>query len=211
MAPFIEEEVSEAILSPLGWRAEGRAQRPVHIRGGVLADQVGYGKTAITLGLIDCTSASVKEEFKKIGDVPGKIPVKATLAVVPPHLTLQWKNEFKKFTGDNRFKVEVISSVANLNSMTIAKMKKADVVVVASNIFKSNVYLENLQLLSGAGELPGKEGRHFNAHFDKVLASLKSRTEILKTQGAAALTERIKAAEEEGQYASLSIGIQCSI
>jgi len=28
---------------------QGRAQQPVHIRGGVLADQVGYRKTAITL------------------------------------------------------------------------------------------------------------------------------------------------------------------
>ncbi|KNZ75129.1 DNA repair protein RAD5 [Termitomyces sp. J132] len=200
-APFVEEEISEAILSPLGWRAEGRAQRPVHIRGGVLADQVGYGKTAITLGLIDCAVASVKEEFKKMGNIPGKIPVKATLIVVPPHLTLQWKNEVKKFTGDSCFNVEVISSVASLNSLTIAKIKKADIVIVASNIFKSNVYLENLQLLGAAGELPGKEGRHFNAHLDKVLASLRSQTELLKTKGAAAVAAQIKVAEEETQKA----------
>ena len=56
--PFIEEEVSEA-----GWRAEGRAQQPVHICGGVLADEVGYGKTAITLGLIDCTRKKVGREL----------------------------------------------------------------------------------------------------------------------------------------------------
>src|ERR1700761_6397418 len=38
---FPEEEVAEAVLPTLGWRAEGRAQRPVRVRGGVLADQVG--------------------------------------------------------------------------------------------------------------------------------------------------------------------------
>jgi hypothetical protein len=86
-APFIEEEISEAVLDHLGWRAEGRVQRPIFIRGGVLADQVGYGKTAITLGLIDCTSKFVKKEFAKRDRMPGKIPVKGTLIVVPPHLT----------------------------------------------------------------------------------------------------------------------------
>ena len=44
--PFTEEEISEAILEPLGWRAEGHAQRPqaVHVRSGAaLTDEVGYG------------------------------------------------------------------------------------------------------------------------------------------------------------------------
>lgn len=35
------EEVSEAMLGPLGWIAEGRAVCPVLVRGGVLADEVG--------------------------------------------------------------------------------------------------------------------------------------------------------------------------
>src|SRR5690606_24240398 len=51
-APFIEEEVSEALLPYLGWRAEGRVQRKLYIKGGVLADDVGYGKTACTIALI---------------------------------------------------------------------------------------------------------------------------------------------------------------
>ena len=79
VAPYVEEEISEAILTPLGWRAEGRAQRPVKVKGGVLADQVGYGKTAITLGLIDCTHNKIKKEFGAKGRVPGHIAVKATL------------------------------------------------------------------------------------------------------------------------------------
>ena len=72
--PFVEEEISEALLEPLGWRAEGRASRSISIRGGVVADEVGYGKTAITLGLIDCTSDRVP-----VVDVPGRVSVKATV------------------------------------------------------------------------------------------------------------------------------------
>ena len=28
--------------------------RPVRVRGGIVCDEVGYGKTVITLALIDC-------------------------------------------------------------------------------------------------------------------------------------------------------------
>lgn len=38
--PFYEEEVVEAMLSNLNWRAEGRAKRPVLVRGGIVADEV---------------------------------------------------------------------------------------------------------------------------------------------------------------------------
>jgi hypothetical protein len=48
-APFVEEEISEALLSPLGWRAEGRVSREVRVLGGVVADEVGYGKTGLNI------------------------------------------------------------------------------------------------------------------------------------------------------------------
>ena len=52
---FLEQEVAEATLPSLGWRAEAKVERPILARGGVVADQVGYGKTAITIGLIDAS------------------------------------------------------------------------------------------------------------------------------------------------------------
>ncbi|KAF8892236.1 hypothetical protein BD779DRAFT_1511770 [Infundibulicybe gibba] len=196
--PFIEEEISEAILDPLAWRAEGCARRPVHIRGGVLADQVGYGKTAITLGLIDCAFGDAKKEFSQRGRVPGKIPVHATLIIVPPHLTRQWKSEVEKFTK-NRFKVLVLSTVANLNGTTIEDIQEADIVVVASTIFKSTVYLENLQLLAAVGDLPSKDGRHFNAHLEKCLESLEAQTDRLQDDGSSAVMKEIKEAPKRAQ------------
>jgi len=192
--PFVEEEISEAVLDHLGWRAEGRAQRPIFIRGGVLADQVGYGKTAITLGLIDCTSKFLKKEFAKQDRRPGKIPVKGTLIVVPPHLTKQWHSEVKKFTGSH-FKVLVITTVSNLNSAKVEDIQDADIIVVASNIFKSNVYLENLQLLAGAGGLPAKDGRHFNAQLQKTLSGLREKVDLLQDKDSLAVLNEIKAAQ----------------
>lgn len=202
-APFIEQEIAEAIMAPLGWRAEGRAERDVFVRGGVLADQVGYGKTAITLGLIDCTYKEVKTEMDKIGDVDGKIPLRATLIIVPPHLTRQWDSEVRKFTK-TKYKTLILSTMGDLNKSTIEDFEDADMVIVASNIFHSNVYLDNLQLLSGCSEFPNKEGRHFNSHLSAVLSSVKSQTNRLKTEGARAVMKEIVEGQERGKNLSPS-------
>ena len=123
--PFIEEEVSEAMLDPLGWRAEGCAQQPVHIRGGVLADEVGYGKTAITLGLIDCTRQKVGRELEKVAEITGKIRVKVS-ALWSSLLTLarQWSTEITKFVSRKaKMQVVTLMTATNLNSLTVEKVK----------------------------------------------------------------------------------------
>ncbi|KAI6041310.1 hypothetical protein EDC04DRAFT_2867311 [Pisolithus marmoratus] len=178
--PFIEEEISEATLEPLGWRAEGRAQRPVRMRGGVLADQVGYGKTAITLGLIDCAYNDVVAELERKKDIYGKVPVKATLAIVPPHLTRQWASEAKRFAPKRFKKTVVVSTASQINSLTIEDVQQADLVIVASNLFQSNVYLANLEALAAAGTLPSQDGRYFNARLDICLEGLKKQVDLLK-------------------------------
>ncbi|KAF8637647.1 hypothetical protein AX17_002715 [Amanita inopinata Kibby_2008] len=189
--PFIEEEISEAILSPLGWRAEGRAQRPVRIRGGVLADQVGYGKTAITLGLIDCAADNVEQEFSMMNALPGRIPIKATLIVVPPHLYRQWHSEIEKFTG-NQFEVLVLASQGDLNRATIKDFVNADVVIAVSTLLRSDTYLTNLELIAGAEDLPSNDGRHFIAALENTLELLKGQVDILREKGGAALKKRMQ-------------------
>ncbi|KAH8110784.1 hypothetical protein DFH11DRAFT_1708434 [Phellopilus nigrolimitatus] len=203
--PFVEEEIAEAILSHLGWRAQGRAQRPVRVRGGVLADEVGYGKTAITLGLIDSASKSVRQEPRPPKDqLHGKIYVRGTLIVVPPHLTRQWGSEIKKFSGDH-FEVVIISTAANINSLTIEEVQGADIVVVASNLFHSGVYLSNLEALSAGGTLPNQDGRYFNARLDHVLSSLRDQVERLRTEGSGAVMEAIHEARRKDNEADIFI------
>ncbi|KAF9224022.1 hypothetical protein BS17DRAFT_703902 [Gyrodon lividus] len=199
-APFIEEEISEAILEPLGWRSEGRAQRPVKVRGGVLADQVGYGKTAITLGLIDCSYGKVKNEFESKDDIIGKVPVKATLAIVPPHLTRQWASEARKFAPKRFKEVVIISTASQINSLTIKRVQEADLVIVASNLFQSSVYLANLEAFAAGGALPSQDGRYFNARLDICLEALREQVERLKKDGSARVMKAIREArrrEEE--------------
>ena len=197
--PFIEEEVSEAMLEPLGWRAEGRAEQPVHIRGGVLADQVGYGKTAITLGLIDCTRKEVARELHDAAEIPGKIRVKASLVVVPPHLTRQWSTEIKKFvSSEAKMQVITLTTASNLNSLTVEKVIEADIIVVASNLFKSSVYLANLEAIAAGGSLPASDGRYFNARLDAALETLGEQVDRLRNEGSVSVMGAIHAARKRG-------------
>ncbi|KAI0738504.1 hypothetical protein C8Q80DRAFT_1113269 [Daedaleopsis nitida] len=204
--PFIEEEISEAILEPLGWRAEGRAERPVHIRGGVLADEVGYGKTAISLGLIDCAMDDIKKEFKakKLDNMKGYIATKATLIIVPPHLTRQWESEVRKFTG-KRFTIVTLHTASNLNPLKVEDVTNADIVIVASNLFKSSVYKSNLEAFAGAGDLPMQDGRFFDARLDISLKGLQEQVDRLRDEdkGPSAVMEQIQQGREIDQAAQL--------
>ncbi|KIP07147.1 hypothetical protein PHLGIDRAFT_431623 [Phlebiopsis gigantea 11061_1 CR5-6] len=201
--PFVEEEISEAILEPLGWRVEGRAQRANRVRGGVLADQVGYGKTAITLGLIDYMAKDVRKDFAKLEkeEMAGKIPTKATLVIVPPHLTKQWVSECKKFAGKT-FKVVEVASVSHVNALTIEKVQEADIVVVASNLFKSPNYVQNLGAFAAGGGLPeNQDGRYFNARLETSLEALKEQVDLLQSEdGPKAVLEKIREVAQKGNH-----------
>ena len=176
---FFEEEVSEAMLGPLGWRAEGKAVRPVLVRGGVLADEVGYGKTAITLGLIDCSQPAQYPE----PTITGVIPSKATLIVVPSHLGNQWPSEIEKFLGKGKYRVVRILNLGQLNAFTVADIADADIVVVSSSLFRSNDYLSNLTTLAATKELPASEGRYFNATLKSAIDGLHEQVHRLQHAG----------------------------
>ena len=196
--PFTEEEISEAVISSLSWRAEGRVEREVLVRGGVLADQVGYGKTAITLALIDCTQKMIGKEAAKREEIFGKVIAKATLIIVPPHLTRQWGSEVKKFTGASAFKTIVVSTMSDWNKQTIETITEADVVIIASNLLKSEAYMDSLSTLSAGGDLPKTAGRYMETCLDNIGEGLKKQVERLRTKGAAAVLKEIEAARRRG-------------
>lgn len=75
--PFVYDMVESITTEEMpSWRIEGRARCSFAVQGGVLADQIGYGKTAITIGLIDVTAT---DNFASTASSPGLIPSRATL------------------------------------------------------------------------------------------------------------------------------------
>lgn len=103
-APFIEKEIEEHHEKLISVRLLGWATRENNARGGILAHEVGFGKTVVTLALLDnqrfrCGD-SIQERRALYGE--GLLHAKATLIIVPHHIVGQWETEVKKFLGSSR-------------------------------------------------------------------------------------------------------------
>ena len=180
VAPFTEQEVEEAFLPLLLWRAEVKATMPCTIRGGVLADEVGYGKTATVLALVDHGFEKDAREQTQIRDVPsiecGQIAVKATLILVPNNVFRQWSGEIKKFLG-SKYRVLEIQKSDQLSRTRVGDIMEADIVLVSWTVFHSAAFYRNLQSFTGTPHVPSC-GRAFDSWFEGALRALR---EVVKT------------------------------
>lgn len=101
--PFIEKEVEEHYEKHIGLRLSGWAQIKNDARGGILAQEVGFGKTVVSLALVDhqrgLVGRSMEERREWCGE--GLRHAKASLFIVPHHIVGQWESEVKKFLGSD--------------------------------------------------------------------------------------------------------------
>ncbi|KAI9744010.1 MAG: hypothetical protein M1818_002744 [Claussenomyces sp. TS43310] len=180
--PFMEEEVEEATIPQIGWRAEGRGTIPVFIRGGVLADEVGFGKTITTLALI----ASHRDRDSKAAKlaISSRIPVKATLILVPDHIIMQWYDATRDFLSHADYKVVTIKKMADLEKRTIREFQEADIIIVSWNLLKIDTYFFRLAEFSGLLELPANAGTRAEATwYERALEKVSQHTGKLQQDG----------------------------
>ncbi|KAL2872557.1 putative SNF2 family helicase [Aspergillus lucknowensis] len=194
--PFMEEEIEEALLAPLMWRAEARVTASKTVRGGILADDVGYGKTAIVLGLIDSQSAQPTVNLSISLNANGYIPSRATLIVVPSIMLQQWQSEITKFLGD-RYKVLVFHSAAALAKTTLRDMRDCEIVLVSWSVFNTPAYYQRLQKFSGAPRVPAKAGRHFDDWFHHAHQLMRRHVRVLTEEGPSAFLSTLQSTRSE--------------
>jgi hypothetical protein len=106
--PFVEMEVDEAPFPALAWRAEVKATVETVIRGGLCADEVGFGKTALILGLIS-SQWDNGWNVRIPNQQSGLKKTNATIIIAPSNIIGQWLEETEKFlTKDYRIKDFVV-------------------------------------------------------------------------------------------------------
>lgn len=189
--PFVEEETDEATLPVMSWRAEVRAEMPRIIRGGVLADEVGYGKTAIVLGLIDARLEQDRATFNAQEEDPKFIASRATLIVVPGNVFLQWASEIEKFLGKGKYKVVKIKDASWLARTTVEMIQEADIVLVAWGTFKSDAYFKAMRHFTGTPRVPTRGDRNFDTWFTDAERSLRQLVPVLKDDGPDAFLQEV--------------------
>ncbi|CAK0841688.1 unnamed protein product [Prorocentrum cordatum] len=149
---FDREAVDEAAHLQ-DWRIRGRLRSAVRMRGGILADKVGYGKTATTIGLVECTRAEGAPRPPS-GWGGALTPSRATLVLCPVNLITQWVREVQKFVAGG-LRVIPLQTYAQLKRVSAQELADADVVVTTYRLFYSAPYLERLRqvacLQSGGG------------------------------------------------------------
>ncbi|KAL2834190.1 hypothetical protein BDW59DRAFT_178723 [Aspergillus cavernicola] len=190
--PFVEEETEEVLLTSLMWRAEGRVSVFKTVRGGILADNVGYGKTAIVLGLIDTQSGKSKVDLTCSLNKDKYIPSRATLIVVPWIMLRQWQSEITKFLGD-RYSVLAFPSVAALAKTSVRGIRNCDIILVSSAVFNTQAYYQRMEEFTGTASVPEKAGRHFDDWFQDAHESMRERVRVLVEQGQSAFVDSLRA------------------
>eukprot|EP00928_Gymnodinium_smaydae_P068913 TRINITY_DN5220_c2_g3_i2.p1 TRINITY_DN5220_c2_g3~~TRINITY_DN5220_c2_g3_i2.p1 ORF type:complete len:1184 (-),score=141.99 TRINITY_DN5220_c2_g3_i2:148-3699(-) len=101
---FQEHPLREEQLRSLGWMVSQEKCTQTLVKGGLLADRMGYGKTSTTIGLI---SLDVDTPLRKPTQRSARrledgsyVPSDTTLILCPSHLVDQWEREFWKFLGN---------------------------------------------------------------------------------------------------------------
>ena len=162
---FDEVEFSDhALSSGVGWTLKVKATRSAALRGGVLADAVGAGKTINAIALIASRAKEARAGVKAAGAKNLKHSG-ATLVVAPVFcLKPVWRNLLDEFTSG--LKALVIEQTADLKALSVEEIRSADVVIVACELLynlkekEPEAYQRHLVELAKVDDFPSfLEGR----------------------------------------------------
>ena len=105
---------------------------PLRLRGGILADDTGSGKTVTTLALIHASPFTKDHEIQRslrFKNVLDYIPSRATCIICPSNIQKQWMQEALKCNP--KFKLVGLSSIYDHQKICLKDIMEADVVIMS--------------------------------------------------------------------------------
>ncbi|KAL8726041.1 MAG: hypothetical protein Q9181_006194, partial [Wetmoreana brouardii] len=176
---YAEEALEEARLEDFELQIMMSCLRHGSFLGGVLAQEVGFGKTAVILALIDATQRTTVMP----AETYGKIGTSATLILVPPTIVRQWRGQVDKFLGKEKYKVVTIADAAQLARTTVREIQQADIVIANSRISATDGYLRGIAALAGLPKQSNAISRPFKAWYDRAAGQIDLVIEQMKSTG----------------------------
>ncbi|KAI4733939.1 hypothetical protein E4T50_15516 [Aureobasidium sp. EXF-12298] len=196
---FVVKEVEEALLPHLGWRLASEASAEVHVKGGILADHAGFGKTVTSLALIhsefeEKRAPGILQEMHKSSVDEGCIDIAATLVICPRNLVFQWKQEVELLLGYDNEDLVVIERLDQLKKTNIEAFKRARIVILNKNVLASDS-TKYLELLAGFAAMPkytGRSTRALQSYLRDAAARVPEHLRIRKQQGKGKLLKHLE-------------------
>ncbi|KAK4240227.1 hypothetical protein C8A03DRAFT_31703 [Achaetomium macrosporum] len=182
---FVKSEIEEEVVAPLNLRVVGKAEWansfPYSSRGGVIAHDIGYGKTVVTLALLDymrdfdeneyiaerrekvdgAWATELSGYFRHFRDTDPVLAgaetgpffrhLSATLVIVPKHITDQWAQEAAKFLGLEHPKVLVIKTAKAFYDPLKLEDVQEAEIIIVSSAVFTNGFMDRLQKIAGRG------------------------------------------------------------
>lgn len=130
-------------------RVEKRIQDKVELvstlpglKGGILADSVGFGKTLTALAVTKLRPGSTPLAEIGTRNCRGKFLTNAQLVICPSHLIKQWESEcYKHFKKGVFKKIVILDSVTTHARETYKSICRADLVICSERFFKGKHYM----------------------------------------------------------------------
>ena len=169
---FAREDIS---IPAFQWQVEMEAHSKKKVYGGVVADEVGSGKTTVAYALAAADLVELQGVKPKLS--AGKIASNATVVLVPKNILDQWETQAKFCFSDPEEVILKISTVDDFLEYAIEDFTEAKIILVAFNIFIDGKYWEGLRRLCCAPNVPTQGGRALEEWMEMTLKTLENLSE----------------------------------
>ncbi|KAL5612206.1 hypothetical protein BROUX41_000254 [Berkeleyomyces rouxiae] len=176
---FQEREIEEYMVPNLNMRLTGEVARDNYAQGGVLAHEVGYGKTVVSLAMLDYGRQDFEKSLldRKAVATEGIIHLKASLVIVPQHLVKQWCSEAETFLQNplQPWKIVTIDSRKDVVELDRNELESADLIVASFRDIQLNQpRLDALAVIGGQLRINEKEsGRRLADWYERAISWIR--------------------------------------